>query len=462
MNRFASLFCRLGHADAPLPESPISRLRFRHTVAAVAAALVIALAATGKVRADEPPLTLAEAQRLATLRSKQLEASDLAVSASRDLAIAAGERPDPIGKIGVENLPINGEDKFSVQRDFMTMRSIGIMQEITRPTKLHARAAESEQAVRLAEAQKLQSQVEVQRDVALAWLDRYYSEAQEQAVRQQTDVAHEDVAAADAGYRGGHGTAADVLTARAALAEAEDMEADATRMVRAAKLALARWVGEASERPVAGHPAFESIPLHKHALDSQLSQHPEILALQRREELARAGAEVARAERHPDWSVEFMYSQRGTGYSNMVTLELTVPLEIRRGYRQDRKLAAKLAEASQAKAAREDMLREHTAEISTMIDEWDSDRERGQRYHSSIVPLAVDRTAAARAAYRGGKATLNDLLLAQRAEIDIRLKALQLEASSARLWAQLTFLNSTPDMADLTTPTVVADRGELP
>jgi outer membrane protein TolC len=213
---------------------------------------------------------------------------------------------------------------------------------------------------------------------------------------------------------------------------------------------------------LAGHPVIDSIPLHKHSLDSQLSQHPEILALQRREELARAGAEVARADRHPDWSVQFMYSQRGAAYSNMVTLERTVPLEIRRAYRQDPKLAAKLAEASQAKAEREDMLRAHTAEVSTMIDAWDSARERWERYHNSIIPLAVDRSAAARAAYRGGKATLNDLLLAQRAEIDARLKALQLEDSAARLWAQLTFLSSTPATTDVATSTVDANRGELP
>jgi outer membrane protein TolC len=461
MKRFAPFLSGRPCASTRSRTSPIARLRWRDALA-VAATLVIALAATGRVRADEPPLTLAEAQRLAILRSKQLEASDLAVSASKDLAIAAGERPDPIGKIGLENLPINGEEKFSVQRDFMTMRSIGVMQEITRPTKLRARAAESEQAVRLAEAQKLQSEVEVQRDTALAWLNRYYSEAQEQAVRQQIEVTRQDVAAADASYRGGHGTAADVLAARAALAEAEDMQADAARAVRATKLALARWVGDAAERPLVGHPVVDSIPLHRHTLDSQLSQHPEILALERREDLARAGAEVARADRHPDWSVEFMYSQRGTGYSNMVTLELTVPLEVRREYRQDRKLAAKLAEASQAKAEREDMLRAHTAEVSAMIDEWDTARERRQHYYSSIVPLAVDRSAAARAAYRGGKASLNDLLVAQRAELETRLKALQLEASSARLWAQLTFLNSTPGTADLATPTGVAERGELP
>lgn len=461
MNRFVPLLSGRLHAGAPLRMSSIARLLCRETVA-LGATLIIALAAADKVRADESPLTLAEAQRLATLRSQQLKAGDLAVSASKDLAIAAAERPDPIGKIGLENLPINGPDKFSVQRDFMTMRSLGIMQEITRPTKLRARAAESEQAVRLAEAQKAQSEVKVQRDTALAWLDRYYTEAQEQTIGQQVEAARLDVTAADAGYRGGHGTAADVLAARAALAEAEDLDVDAARAVRAAKLALGRWIGAAAERPLAGHPPIDSIPLHKHALDSQLSQHPEILALQRREELARAGAEVARADRHPDWSVEFMYSQRGTGYSDMVTLELTVPLEIRRAYRQDPKLAAKLAEASRAKAEREEMLRAHTAEVSTMIDAWDSARERRERYHNSIIPLAVDRSAAARAAYRGGKATLNDLLLAQRAEINARLKALQLEESAARLWAQLTFLNSTPATTDVATSTVDANRGELP
>jgi outer membrane protein TolC len=462
MNRFAFVLAGPRHCSAQSRPSPSDGSPRRAGTIALGAVSLLTLAAAGTAVAAEPPLTLAEAQRLATLRSKQLEASDLAITASKDLTIAAAERPDPIAKVGLENLPIDGAERFSVQRDFMTMRSVGIMQEITRPTKLRARAAESEQAVRLAEAQKGQALVEVQRDSALAWLDRHYAEAREQAVLQHVELARLDVAAAEAGYRGGHGTAAEVLAARAAVAEVEDQDADASREVRGAKLALGRWVGEAAERPLAGQPAIDSIPLHKHALDSQLAEHPEILALLRREELARAGAEVARADRHPDWSVDFMYSQRGIGYSNMVTLELTVPLEIRRAHRQDPKLAAKLAEASQAKAEREDMLRAHAAEISAMIDAWESARERRERYRSAIVPLAADRSVAARAAYRGGKASLSDLLLAQRAEIDARLKALQLEQSAARLWAQLTFLNSTPAVVDIATPSVDSDRGALP
>ena len=430
--------------------------------AAIGLVVLLALGLCGSVSADESPLTLAEAQRIATLRSKQIEAGDLGVSASKNLAVAAAERPDPVAKIALENVPVNGSEAFSLQQDSMTMRSVGIMQEITRPSKLRARAAESEQAVRLAEAKRAQTLVEVRRDSALAWLDRYYAEAAQRIIAEQVEAARLEVSAAVAAYRGGHGTAADVLAARGALAEIEDQAAEASRGVSTSKIALARWVGDAADRELAGQPVIDTIPLHKHTLDAQLLDHPQIQALERREELARAGAEVARADRHPDWSVEFVYSARGSGYSNMATLELTVPLEIRRAYRQNPKLAAKLAEASQAKAEREEMLREHAAQIAAGIDAWESARVRRDRYRTTIIPLAADRTVAARAAYRGGKATLADLLSAHRAEIDARIKALELESTAARLCAQLAFLSVPADpVASITRPTSVGD-GELP
>src|SRR5437773_7507272 len=58
---------------------PGARLRYRARTLALSAALLPALALASAVRADEPPLSLPEAQRLAAVRSKQVEASDLAV-----------------------------------------------------------------------------------------------------------------------------------------------------------------------------------------------------------------------------------------------------------------------------------------------------------------------------------------------------------------------------------------------
>jgi outer membrane protein TolC len=108
--------------------------------------------------------------------------------------------------------------------------------------------------------------------------------------------------------------------------------------------------------------------------------------------------------------------------------------------RQDRELSSKLAMVEQAKAERDEILRAHVAEIRSMINEWQNGRERISRYQNQLLPLAINRTEASIAAYRGGKASLDEVLIARRNEIDVRLQALQLQADTARLWAQLSFL----------------------
>src|ERR1700682_3120728 len=89
---------------------------------------VLFLASLPAVGADSL-LTLAEAQRLAVERSRMLVAQDAAVTASREMAVAAAQLPDPIAKLGLSDLPINGPDRFSLTRDSFTMRNIGVMQE---------------------------------------------------------------------------------------------------------------------------------------------------------------------------------------------------------------------------------------------------------------------------------------------------------------------------------------------
>jgi outer membrane protein TolC len=142
-----------------------------------------------------------------------------------------------------------------------------------------------------------------------------------------------------------------------------------------------------------------------------------------------------------------MYSQRGPAYSNMISLNVSVPLQWDQKNRQDREVAAKLAMLDQARAEREDMQRAHTAEVRAMIVEWENDRERRSRYERELLPIAAERTQSTLAAYRGAKASITDVLMARRSEIDARLQALQLDMETARLWAQLNFLFPSDDMA---------------
>src|SRR2546429_8233998 len=84
---------------------PGARMRYRARTLALSAALLPALALASAIRADQPPLSLPEAQRLAALRSKQVEASDLAASASQDLAGAPAPRPGPVARGAPAKLP---------------------------------------------------------------------------------------------------------------------------------------------------------------------------------------------------------------------------------------------------------------------------------------------------------------------------------------------------------------------
>lgn len=413
------------------------RLLFKRGLGTVllAAALSPSMAA---LAADLLPLP--EAQRLAVQRSRQVAAQAAAASASRDMAVAASQLPDPVLRAGIDNLPVNGADRGNLTADFMTMRRIGVMQEITAADK---RALRSERYAREADknlSQKEQTEAAVERDTALAWFELSYAQAMAALIGGQGAEAQRELLAAEAAYRAGRGSQADVLAARSAIAMLDDRASDAGRRVRTARTMLARWVGDAASLPLAGAPAVDTIRFDPAALDTELVHHPDVAVLQRQEDIAATEARLAEANRKSDWTVELAFQQRGPAYSNMISVGVSIPLQWDQKNRQDREVAARRAMVEQVRAERDEMLRQHTAEVRVLLNEWQSGRERLARYAGELLPLAQARVDAVLAAYRGGKSTLSEVLAARRGALDVRLSALQLEADTARSWAQLNFL----------------------
>jgi len=393
--------------------------------------------------AADVPLTLPEAQRQAVERSQLLVARYAAIAGAREMAIAAAQLPDPVAKMQINNLPIDGEDRFSLTRDFMTMRSIGVMQEFTRSDKRKARAERFERDADKSNAESVLDAATIQRDTALAWLDRYYAESMAAVVVEQRVAATSEIEAAEGAYRAGRGSLADILAARSALVGFDDRASELSRRASAATINLARFIGDGARASLVGKPDIDTLRVDIQSLDSDIRHHPQIALLDQREAIAAADVKVAQAAKQVDWSLEVMYSQRGSAYSNMISVELSVPLQWDRPHRQEREVAAKLAMLDEVRAEREDMLRAYAAEIGAMRVEWENNRERRNRYQRELLPLAEERTQAIVGAYRGAKASIADVLMARRGEIDVRTQTLQLAWDTARLWAQLNFL--TPD-----------------
>ena len=199
-------------------------------------------------------------------------------------------------------------------------------------------------------------------------------------LRTQRAEAGLQIEAADAAYRGGRGTQADVFAARSIVAQIDDRSRQTEKQIGTAKIKLARWVGDDASQALDTPPNLEAIHLDLASLENQLAHHPQIALMGKQEEVARADADIAQSNKRADWSVELMYSQRGPAYSNMVSVNVSIPLQWDQKNRQDRELSAKLAVAEQMRALREEATREHVADTRMWVQEWQSNRERLTQY----------------------------------------------------------------------------------
>src|SRR5688572_30827631 len=95
--------------------------------------LFLAAAFSGAALAQS--LSLEQALGIAESRSAQLAAQRAAAEAAAALVPAAGENPDPKLVVGLENIPVEGGDRWSLSADFMTMRRVGVMQDFVRGEK---------------------------------------------------------------------------------------------------------------------------------------------------------------------------------------------------------------------------------------------------------------------------------------------------------------------------------------
>jgi outer membrane protein TolC len=358
----------------------------------------------GAAVAAPASLSLTEAQQIAIERSPQMAAYDAAIAAARDLAVAPAQLPEATRPIGIAPLPVEDADALSFGQDANPIRRIGVARELTSPeqrevlTERYAREADR------ATARKTAASVDIARETALAWLECYYVEQMTRIAGEELKAAQGELAGAESMYWAGRLSQAEFYGARSMLVVLEDKSSGLEHRVRAARIALKRWVGDVGDAPLAALPNIDRIRLRSAALEGDLARHAEVALLERQEDLAASDVRLARANR-----------------------------------RSEREIALMLARRDEARAAREEKLRAKVAETRIMIDEWQHARDRRNRYANELVPLARERTLATLVAYRGGKASLTDVLAARRAESEAQVQSVEMEREAARIWARLDF-----------------------
>lgn len=386
------------------------------------------------------PLALEDALRAADAHSPRLVAQRHAVTAVEQQSARAAELPDPKLRLGIENLPITGEDKFRYGRDSMTSGLIGFSQEFTNPGKREARTARAERARELERANLHAQRALVRRDVAAAWLDLHFAERGRGALENLARRIELQSQAIPSAIARGRQSPTEALIVRQALEETNDRLIEQERAITKARIALASWIADEARRPLGAPPDTAQLPRGAEQLLAQLAEQPQLRVLERREALARAEVEMARSERRPDWMLEVEYGQRRPYFDNMLSVIVSIDLPWQAGSRQDRDIAARLAEVEQARAMQEDARRMREAEVRGWLADFETAGRRITRFQGVLLPLARERAAAADAGYRGGRGELVPVLEAERSIAETELALLQAHVERARAWANLSFL----------------------
>ncbi|MGY2337800.1 TolC family protein [Pseudomonas sp. SDO5532_S415] len=382
-------------------------------------------------------LTLDEALRLAENNAPSLTAQDAKIQAASNAAIPSGELPDPKLLLGVQNYPVGGPDRWSIDQDFMTMQMVGVRQEMPNGDKRKARIEVADAAIDRAAAERRVERLKVRQSTALAWISSYSVERKDALFQ---DFYKENRLLSDAvraQIAGGRAQPADAVTPKQEAIQLAEQQDDLVLQRAQARAALKRWIGPAAnDKPVGSLPEW---PVDTSSYAHKLQHHPELAAFAPMAREAQAKVNEAVSEKQSDWSWEVDYQHRGREFGDMVSVQFSWDLPLFPDSRQNPKIAAKQAELSQLEAEREALSREHTQQLENELADYERLNRAVRRNQESLLPLAKEKVDLSMASYRAGKGDLNAVVAARRELIEARLKQIDVEEQRALTSARLYF-----------------------
>lgn len=411
-------------------------LTITHEAAAQSRTSTAASAAAQSV-SDSSPTSLGELLQRAVSASPIVHAARARLMAARARERPAGARPDPMLMAAVVNLPVTAP---SFTNDEMTMKMVGIGQSIPYRGKLALRRRVAEFESQAAEASLAMARLDVMRMVKEAYYELAYLDRALDLLEQNGTVLGEIVAVSEARYSSGVGGQQEVLTSRV---EAARVAATASTLLEQRRAVLA-GLNAVLDRPSSSPVDQPAIPerIVRAAVEKDPSAIrfaaktagaraagspiPDLAVLEAtsdrrspllREQDARFAAQSARValaarDYKPDIDVSVQYGQRQQ-LRDMLTVQVSMPLQLRRADIQAQRVAEARAELVGIAAERRTERNDVSASVARRVADAERARAHLAIYTIAVLPQGRAAVAASLAAFRAGTAGLAAVLDAQ-------------------------------------------------
>lgn len=394
-------------------------------------------------QASAAGLSLAAAEQLALVDDPGVRSVEAGKLALEELSVAAEQLPDPMVKMGFMSLPT---DTFHLGQEAMTQVQVGVVQKFPRGQSRALRSAQQRQRSRgmdhLAEERQLQIRLAVREQFLEVLKQRELARINQAAIAALKDVAditHDY-------YATGRVQQQDVLQAAVELARVEDRATRILQDEEQARTRLATWIGDAAWSDLdSGWPEFGP-PASVDSLAQNLMNHPRLAAMQQDVLAAESGVELAQQRYKPEFAVDLTYGGRGgnnpdgSPRTDLLSVMVMMDVPLFTSNRQDRVVAARVAETSAATYLRDDVMRRMRSEIEFHAATLERQRERIARFENELLPEAAFSSEASLEAYQSSLSDLTTLLRTQLTEFDLQLEHARLVAERLKTRARLRYL----------------------
>jgi len=393
------------------------------------------------------PLTLAEAEDLALDQEPGHAALLAQASALKERSVVAGQLPDPMLQLGLNNFPIEAGG-FSTEG--MTHALVGLRQVFPRgdTRKLSTRQFQSF-ANEMAENADVRG-LDVLTAARHSWLEAYYWDQAHAMVAESQPFFRDLAIITRSLYAVGRKNQQDVLRAELELGRLDDRLIEIERWRATAKAALSEWVGSNASRPVASTlPAWDELP-KLNVLQANLMRHPTVGAADARIAAREVGVDLANERSKAGWTLDLGYSYRegslpgGDPRSDFISLSVSVDLPFFRKKSIDGTLSAALQERRAARESRKQQLRRLQSQLDAEYARWQQLTRRLDLYEQRILGQARDNAEASLLAYQSDTSDFADVMRGYIDDLNTRLDYSRLRVEHAQSYAVLANLGGIP------------------
>jgi hypothetical protein len=427
-------------------------------------------------------------------RDEWMDANQLFVSSLQAESIKSGELDNPKLSLGLANMPI---DSLDFNQEAMTQLKFSVSQMLPRGDSLSLKKETWQQKGQVALVQQYQRAAKIERDVSLTWLAIFEAKQSIALIEANRGLFEQLLEVSQASYSSalGRTSQGDIIKAELELIRLEDRLASLALIEQAKYAQLSHWLGDLESWPepnslpqVALKQArfYPADPVHlddkshldnkghldekaqtpnrsitDQTLSKQFVQHPNLIELDEKAQLAQVSMLLAKQAYQPQWGLNASYGYRddaenGMSRSDFLSLGITLDMPIFSKTAQDAGVKSKQLALNAIAFEQALALKQMLAKYRVIQSKVAKLNQRHHLYQSSLIPQLKQQEDILLAAYKSNEGPFSDVIKARIESLNAKIQALVISVALQKQKVEFNYLFATSNDfslgADLAAP----------